>query len=195
MLNWKRIEFLHSHAFSHRCISTTLRLLPTFIPLALTPPHINCCNDVNVMLNAASVCWLHLPYLVCVDDNDNHSPITTPSTLGPNALPNSGWRIGVDINASNERSRKHFNRCECGKSGEQFTWCDTIAAYLAGSLTNDHGDNPEPDNSIARWNSEPETRMRTEWQSEYGNGNIFSLLLSCRERAKMFEIGIDSVDS
>lgn len=28
-----------------------------------------------------------------------------------------------------------------------------MAAYLAGSLTRDHGDNPVPDSNIARWNS------------------------------------------
>lgn len=82
-------------------------------------------------------------------------PITTPSTLGPNALPKSGWRIGVDSNTSSGWSRKHFNNCEYDKSGEQLTWCDIIAAYLAGSLTRDHGDRPVPDSSIARWNSSP----------------------------------------
>lgn len=30
-----------------------------------------------------------------------------------------------------------------------------MAAYLAGSLTSDHGDRPVPDSSMARWNSKP----------------------------------------
>lgn len=81
--------------------------------------------------------------------------MTTPSTLGPKALPNSGCRIGVDSNASSGRSRKHFIKCECGSSGEQFTWCETMAAYLAGSCTRDQGAKPEPDINIARWNSRP----------------------------------------
>lgn len=48
-------------------------------------------------------------------------PITTPSIVGPNALPKSGCRIGVDSKPSSGRSRKHFINCECGKSGEQLT--------------------------------------------------------------------------
>lgn len=82
-------------------------------------------------------------------------PITTPSMLGPNAFPKSGWCIWADNMASSGRSRKHFISCECDSSGAQLTWCDTIAAYLAGSLTSDHGANPEPDSSIVRWNSNP----------------------------------------
>lgn len=89
-------------------------------------------------------------------------PITTPSILGPNALPNSGGRMGVDSNASSGRSRKHFIKWACGNSGEQLTWCDTMAAYLAGSLTRDHGASPEPDINIARWNSSPVSIQQTE---------------------------------
>lgn len=51
----------------------------------------------------------------------NNVPITTPSTLGPKALPKSGGRIGVDSNASSGRSRKHFIRWAKGNSGEQPT--------------------------------------------------------------------------
>lgn len=87
-------------------------------------------------------------------------PMTTPSTLGPNALSKSGWRIGVDSNASSGRSRKHFINCESGKSGEQLTWWEIMAAYLAGSFTRDHGDKPEPDINIARWNNKPASNQQ-----------------------------------
>lgn len=42
--------------------------------------------------------------------NTKNLPITTPSTLGPNALPNSGNRMGVDRSEVIGTSRRHFNK-------------------------------------------------------------------------------------
>lgn len=42
--------------------------------------------------------------------NTKNSPITTPSTLGPKALPNSGNRMGVDRSEFIGTSRRHFNK-------------------------------------------------------------------------------------
>ena len=39
---------------------------------------------------------------------DKNLPITTPSTLGPKALPNSGKRMGVDRSEFIGTSRRHF---------------------------------------------------------------------------------------
>lgn len=72
--------------------------------------------------------WQDIRFPEIKQENFKNLPITTPSTLGPNALPKSGGRTGVDSKASRGRSRRHFIRCEYGNSGEQLTWWETIAA-------------------------------------------------------------------
>lgn len=83
--------------------------------------------------------------------------MTTPSTLGPNALRKVGGSTSADIRRSSRVSRRQstINSCSLSRSfgTVQFTAFASFTAYVTGSSTTAQDERALPDSRIARLNN------------------------------------------
>lgn len=60
-----------------------------------------------------------------------------------------------------------------------------MAAYLAGSLTRDHGDKPDPDSNIVRWNSNPAFCMNEKRERDKKRIEMSTFSVACLRASKI----------